>query len=258
MKGENSKKEEELLDIDEEGNPIKKKDEDEPKGSSKINYYYFIIPILMIIIILLIAFLMNSGNNQHKRSIFDKTSIKNLKLKNRVISAAMFDSYLEDGKISEKGLEKYENLAKNDVAIILTGGSSVSPFINPILKGSFRIDKDDFIDVYKPLIDIVHKYNSYIFMQISHAGLHGKDDIIYSPSINKGFSQDKNSIKMTKDDIFKIEDDFANAALRAKKSCFDGIDIHGAHLTLITSFLSSIIIEEQMNMEVLMKIELDF
>jgi len=120
------------------------------------------------------------------------------------------------------------------------------------------MDKDDFIDVYKPLINIVHKYNSYIFMQLSHAGLHGKDDIIYSPSINKGFSQDKNSIKMTKDDIFKIEDDFANAALRAKKSCFDGIDIHGAHLTLITSFLSSIIIEEQMNMEVLMKIELDF
>ena len=73
------------------------------------------------------------------------------------------------------------------------------------------MDKDDFIDVYKPLINIVHKYNSYIFMQLSHAGLHGKDDIIYSPSINKGFSQDKNSIKMTKDDIFKIEDDFAGA-----------------------------------------------
>ena len=76
-------------------------------------------------------------------------------------------------------------------------------------------------------------------MQLSHAGLHSKDDIIFSPSINKGFSQDKNSIEMTKDDINKIEEDFANAALRAKKSGFDGIDIHGAHLTLISSFLSS-------------------
>ena len=193
----------------------------------------------MIIIILLIVFLINSGNNHHKRNIFDKTCIKNLKLKNRIISAAIFDSFLEDGKISEKGLEKYGNFAKNDIAIIMTGGTSVSPFINPLQKGSFRIDKDEFIDIYKPLIDIVHKYNSYIFMQLSHAGLHSKDDIIYSPSINKGFSQDKKSIDMTKDDIVKIEEDFANAAFRAKKSGFDGIDIHGAHLTLISSFLSS-------------------
>ena len=76
-------------------------------------------------------------------------------------------------------------------------------------------------------------------MQLSHPGLHSKDDIIYSPSINKGFSQDKNSIEMTKDDILRIEEDFSNAALRAKKAGFDGIDIHGAHLTLISSFLSS-------------------
>ena len=75
-------------------------------------------------------------------------------------------------------------------------------------------------------------------MQLSHSGLHSKDDILYSPSINKAFSQDKNSIEMTRDDILKIEDDFANAALRAKKAGFDGIDIHGAHLTLISSFLS--------------------
>ena len=76
-------------------------------------------------------------------------------------------------------------------------------------------------------------------MQLSHPGLHSKDDIIYGPSINKGFSQDKNSIEMTKDDILRIEEDFSNAALRAKKAGFDGIDIHGAHLTLISSFLSS-------------------
>lgn len=238
MEKENNKKEEELLDIDETGNPIKKKEE-EPKESSKINKYFFIFPILVIIIILLIVFLMKSENNNYKKNVFDKTSIKNLKLKNRIISAAIFDNSLEDGKISEKGLEKYETLAKNDVAIIMTGGTLVSPFKIPLQKGSFRIDKDEFIDAYKPLIDIVHKYNSYIFMQLSHAGLHGKDDIIYSPSINKGFSQDKNSIEMTKDDIFKIEEDFVNAALRAKKSGFDGIDIHGAHLTLISSFLSS-------------------
>ena len=237
MKEDNTKQEQELLDIDETGNPLKKKEEEKPKKSSKINKLLLIIPIFAIIIILLFKFLINSST-KHTKNIFDKTKIKNLNLKNRIISAAIFDSFLEDKKISEKGLEKYETLAKNDVAIITTGGTLVSPFKIPLEKGSFRIDNDEYIEVYKPLIERVHKYNSYIFMQLSHAGLHSKDDIIYSPSINKAFSQEKNSIEMTKDDILKIEDDFANAALRAKKAGFDGIDIHAAHLTLISSFLS--------------------
>ena len=49
----------------------------------------------------------NSCNSNHKKNVFDETNIKNLKLKNRVISAAIFDSFLENGKISEKGLKKY-------------------------------------------------------------------------------------------------------------------------------------------------------
>ena len=238
MKEENNKNEEELIDIDEKGNPIEKKEEEKPKNLSKSNKYYFIIIFLSIIIIILIIYYIYSNNKKHKKNVFDKTNLKNLKLKNRIISAAMFDSFLEGNKISEKGLQKYENLAKNDIGIILTGGTSVSPFEVPLAKGCFRIDSDEFIDTYKPLIERVHKYNSYIFMQLTHAGLHSKDNIIYSPSINKGFSQDKNSIEMTKDDIIKIENDYAQAALRAKKAGFDGIDIHGAHLTLISTFLS--------------------
>ena len=238
MKEENNKNEEELIDIDEKGNPIEK-NEDKPKNLSKTNKYYFVIIFISIIIIILIIFYIYANSRNHKKNVFDKTNLKNLELKNRIISAAMFDSFLEGKTISEKGLEKYENLAKNDVGIILTGGTSVSPFKVPLSKGCFRIDSDEFIDTYKPLIEKVHKYNSYIFMQLSHAGLHSKEDIIYSPSINKAFSQEKKSIEMTKDDIIKIEEDFVQAALRAKKAGFDGIDIHGAHLTLISTFLSS-------------------
>ena len=238
MKEENNNKDEELIDIDEKGNPIEKKEEEKPKKKSHLNKFLFII-IILIILIISIIYYIHLKNKKHKKNVFDKIELKNLKLKNRIISAAMFDSFLEGKTISEKGIQKYENLAKNDIGIKLTGGTFVSPFKVPLLKGSFRIDSDEFIDTYKPLIEKVHKYNSYIFMQLSHAGLHSKDDIIYSPSINKGLSQEKNSIEMTKDDILKIENDFAQAALRAKKAGFDGIDIHGAHLTLISSFLSS-------------------
>ena len=59
---------------------------------------------------------------------------------------------------------------------------------------------------------------------------------------------------MTKEDIIKIEKDFAEVASKAKKAGFNGVEIHGAHYYLIILYL----IKELMNMEEAMKIELDF
>ena len=43
---------------------------------------------------------------------------------------------------------------------------------------------------------------------------------------------------MTKEDIIRIQDYFVQGAIRAKKAGFDGIEIHGGHLHLVSSFLS--------------------
>ena len=43
---------------------------------------------------------------------------------------------------------------------------------------------------------------------------------------------------MTKEDILRVENDFVKAAIRAKKAGFDGIEIHAAHLYLLSNFLS--------------------
>ena len=41
---------------------------------------------------------------------------------------------------------------------------------------------------------------------------------------------------MTKDDILRIQDYFVQGAIRAKKAGFDGVEIHGAQLTLVSLF----------------------
>ena len=66
-------------------------------------------------------------------------------------------------------------------------------------------------------------------------------DIVYAPSEVPLKDRDKMTKGMTKEDILKIENDFANAALRAKKAGFDGVEIHGAHFYLVSEFLSPLI-----------------
>ena len=227
MKDNNKEPGEELLDIDEKGNPIEKpKEEKKEKSYSKYKIVLFII--LGLIIIISGYFYFNYKKN--KKNIFDKTTLKNLKLKNRVF----FGPIIHDA-------QKIENIAKNDIALVITDGAVVGDLDNSKSQTNqfFRIDRDEYISEIKNLADIVHKYNSYILLDLVHLGLMPSEPPLYSPSKDKGiFNKELESKEMTKDDINRIQNYFVQGALRAKKAGYDGIEIHGAHLTLVSLFLS--------------------
>ena len=65
-----------------------------------------------------------------------------------------------------------------------------------------------------------------------------KPDVVFAPSSLPIPNQNRNSKEMTKEDILRIENSFAEAALRAKKAGFDGVEIHAAHFYLVSEFLS--------------------
>ena len=242
MKDSKSNQGEELLDIDDKGNPIEKKEKKEMKDKSKSStkYKYVIIPLIFALIIALIYFFYSK--NCLKRSIFDKTKLKNLNLKNRILFGAALDNSFQKGKLTQEGVDKFENLAKNDVSLLVTSGSIIGDYTSIPMPGRepFRIDKDEFIEEYKKLTEVVHKHNSYILMQMVHIGLFSPEEVVYSPSINKCFVQDKYSKEMTKNDIERIKNLYAEAAIRAKKAGFDGIEIHACHMSLVSLFLSPV------------------
>ena len=183
---------------------------------------------------ILIAFTFES------KSIFDETTLRHLKLKNRIFRAAVGDNCFKDGKISEKGLELYDQLSKNEVGTIFTGYTAVSDYTQIDGLNSFRIDKDEYIPEFKKLTDLVHNNGANIIMQLVHIGMNTKTnaDVIYAPTALPIKDQNRKSKTMSVDDINRIENDFVEAALRAQKAGFDGVEIHAAHFYLVSEFLS--------------------
>ena len=185
-------------------------------------------------------FLLISTEQGAQKNIFDEKYLKHLKLKNRFFRGSVGDNSFKNGKITEEGYKLYETLAKNEVGTIFTGTAVVSDYNAFDDNPEFRIDKDEYIEEYKKLTDLVHKNNANIFIQIIHNGLNTQstNEKIYAPSAVQIMGQNRLATEMTKEDILRIEDDFVKAAIRAKKAGFDGIEIHSAHLYLLSEFLS--------------------
>ena len=197
----------------------------------------------ILVLFLSLFLIQNSIENQNKKlkkNLFDETKVKKLLLKNRLIRGAVGDYCLfKEGHLTDEALKLYNQLSDNGVSIVYTGATIMNEnALNPF--SIFRFDKDEYIEEFKKLTNIVHKNNAYIIMQLAEIGLKmesGKE-IYYSPSAVKNPFFDVISKEISKEQMLQIENDFVNTALRAKKSNFDGIDIHSAHLNLLSQFLS--------------------
>ena len=177
-----------------------------------------------------------------KKTIFDETSLKNLKLKNRIFRGSVGDASFKNGKITEEGFQLYDQLSKNEIGTIFTGYTVVSDYIQFPGVYQFRLDKDEYIPEYKKLVNLVHKNGANFFMQLVHIGMNTLTDAekVYTPSPLPIKNRDSWSEEMTKEDILRIENDFAKAAFRAKRAGFDGVEIHAAHFYLVSEFLSPV------------------
>jgi 2,4-dienoyl-CoA reductase-like NADH-dependent reductase (Old Yellow Enzyme family) len=174
-------------------------------------------------------------------SLFDRTKIKRMELKNRFVRSATFEGMADEaGFFSEDIFRLYEKLAAGGVGLIITGMAYVSTDGKVVKMAG--IDRDDFIPRYRTLTDFVHKNGAAIAMQIAHTGRQTtKRDIGTQPIAPSAVRDGSNFTlprEMTKDDIERVIDDFAKASLRVKEGGFDAVQLHGAHGYLINEFLN--------------------
>ena len=67
------------------------------------------------------------------------------------------------------------------------------------------------------------------------------EDLIGEKPVCPSTNEKTNSRALSLDEVKHLRDDFINAAVRAKKSGYEGVEIHGAHGYILCQFLSSTI-----------------
>lgn len=176
------------------------------------------------------------------KSLFDKTHFAGLNLKNRFIRSATNDGLADEcGHMTEELFQVYENLAKGGVGTIITGLTFVTDLEQSIPR-QMGICDDSFIDEYKKLTEMSHRYNANIILQIaclgSQTSLNASGKVMWGPSSIEDLGYKTTPEEMTAQEIPLVQTAFADAALRAKKAGFDGVQMHVAHGYLLSKFLT--------------------
>ncbi len=175
-------------------------------------------------------------------TIFDSFNIKGKNIRNRLVRSATWENLAtETGHLTQELFDIHENLAKNEVGMIITGYANVVQEEKPNA-GMIGIYDDSFIPEYQKLTKLVHKHDGFIVMQLAYGGTKTTyevgERVIFAPSNIPERSTKTQGKAMTKDEINYIVKAFGQAARRAQESGFDGVEIHGAHTYLINQFLS--------------------
>lgn len=179
---------------------------------------------------------MIGGNKLEKDLIWEEFTIKNIKLKNRIVRSATNEHLgTLDGKVTDSYINVYKKLAKSGVGLIITSHMAVEKEQRADLT-HICINESENITRLKELIEEVHKTDSKIICQISYGGSRAAKVVGRKAQTP---SKTDNTTEMTIDDINCCIDNYAKTIRLVKKIGFDGVELHLAHGYLLSEFLDS-------------------
>jgi 2,4-dienoyl-CoA reductase (NADPH2) len=193
--------------------------------------------------------------------------IGSLETRNRIVMCPMGSNLAEpSGHVGERLKRYYEERAAGGVGLIIVGVGAVAFPAGACIPNQVAISDDSFLPGLRDLTDRLHARGAKVAIQLQHSGKVATQDMaagrpLWVPSIvppkmgdlfNDLTPEEIGGVtayltkpgakvefhELTLEDVHEGVETFADAADRAQRAGFDGVEIHAAHGYLISSFLS--------------------
>ncbi len=173
--------------------------------------------------------------------LFHSATIGSLTLPNRFVRSATWEGLAAaDGACTEELVRLMSDLAEGGVGLIISSHASVRPE-GFAVRGQLGVDRDGCISGLAKMAQAVHAKGGRIVLQLAHGGILAGTQLTGQPAFapsHEGGPEKTRRREMSQADIADTVTAYGEAALRAKKAGFDGVQVHAAHGYLLSQFLS--------------------
>jgi 2,4-dienoyl-CoA reductase-like NADH-dependent reductase (Old Yellow Enzyme family) len=160
-------------------------------------------------------------------------------MKNRFVLAPLTNQQShEDGQLSEEEFHWLTLRAKGGFGLTMTCASHVQA-IGKGFSGQLGIWSDNHIEGLLRLATEIKSHESIAIVQLHHAGMRSPKDVIGDTPVCPSDDEKTGARGLTNSEVKMLIADFVEAAVRAEKAGFDGVEIHGAHNYILCQFFSS-------------------
>jgi N-ethylmaleimide reductase len=185
-------------------------------------------------------------------NLFQPFQMHDLALRNRIVLSPMTRGRAGTARLPNRIMAEYYT-QRSSAGLLITEGVTISEEANG-WNESPGIYTDDMIEGWKLTTNAVHEKGGVIFLQLwhtgraSHTSFHGgkpavapsaikiNEGEIYTPTGKHPYEVPR---ALETSEIPRVVEDYRQAAERAKKAGFDGVEIHAANGYLIDEFLQS-------------------
>jgi len=174
--------------------------------------------------------------------LFDKITIGNIGLKNRIVMPAVDLGYCPDGKVNDRIINFYIERAQGGAGLIMVGGAAIES--RGIYKSLMSIHNDELIPGHKLLTSRVKSEGAHVGIQLFHAGRYSfgftKGKEVVAPSAIPSKLTHHTPHELNIEEIYQIIIHFADAAERAQKAGYEVVEVISSAGYLINQFLSPV------------------
>ncbi|HDS45997.1 MAG TPA: NADH:flavin oxidoreductase [Methanomicrobia archaeon] len=176
-------------------------------------------------------------------AVFQPPTVGGVTLPNRIVFPAVQTNYATtDGLVTDRLLRFYREIARGGTGLTMVGCTAVSPD-GAGATNMLRLTTGEHEASCAELFAAIKATGSLAAAQLIHFGRQTRSAITKQPLVAASAIpcpvMQERPRELTVAEILRIEDDFARAAVRAKRAGADLIEIHAAFGYLLGGFLSA-------------------